>query len=126
MRRTLLTLALLALAGCASPVDDARPQAAAERLSRGEALMAQAAHGQAMAECQAGLAELGSSTSSGPICNERGHPVVVLDDSGHHAVLADLLQREGHLAEAARSACGALQARIGIARMARNTCRSRD
>ncbi|MBL8277746.1 MAG: hypothetical protein JNL93_13680 [Pelomonas sp.] len=117
------TSSLLACAGCASQVSDARTQAVAARLSRGQALIEQADYKQALAQCQAGIDELGGDYARAPICNAAGRPLILLDDTAQHLILAGILQREGQLDGAARSACSALHSRISIARTAANGCR---
>ena len=59
----------------------------------------------AFAEGRAGIEELGNDFPNEPICGQDGHRgVLILDDTGQHLVVAEIMQREGQLVDAARSA----------------------
>lgn len=115
--------ALLAGPGCASRVDDAKAQAVAKRLSRGQALIGQADYKQAHTECLAGVEELGSYLPKPPICEADGRSVSLLDHTGEQLIVAGMLQRDGKLADAAQSVCSVLKNRISLAKLRENTCR---
>ncbi len=94
-------------------------------LSRGQALIEQADYKQALTQCQAGIDALGSYFPEPPICDADGRPVTLLEHTGEHLIVAGILQRDGQVADAARSVCSVLKSRISIAKLSENACRWR-